>query len=215
MKHSGFAHLHVHTQYSLLDGACLIGPLLELASAYKMPAVAMTDHGNMFGAIEFYNQAMKIGIKPVIGCEAYVSPGSRFEKSAHGIQEAAFHLVLLAKDETGYKNLMRLVTAGFLEGFYYRPRIDKDILSEHSKGLIALSACLKGEIPHLIQVDRMDQARQVSSQFQDIFGRENFYLELMDNKIPEQRKVNQELLKLSKELGIASVDKYNNAWPYS
>jgi len=170
-----------------------------------MPAIAITDHGNMFGAIEFYDQAMKIGVKPIIGCETYIAPDSRFEKSAHGIQEASFHLILLAKDEIGYKNLMKLVTAGYLEGFYYRPRIDKDILAEHSKGLVCLSACLKGEIPHLIQIDRMDQAKNVCVQFRDMFDKGDFYLELQDNKIPEQSKVNRELIKLSKELNISLV----------
>jgi len=205
MKHAAFTHLHVHTQYSLLDGACLIGNLLNLVKAYKMPAVAITDHGNMFGAIEFYDQAMKSGVKPIIGCEAYISPDSRFEKSTHGIQEASFHIVLLAKNETGYKNLMKLVTAGYLEGFYYRPRIDKEVLARHAEGLICLSACLKGEIPHLIQIDNIAQARNVCGQFADIFGKGNFYLELQDNKIPEQYKINKELIRLSGELDIPLV----------
>ena len=129
-QHSNFAHLHVHTQYSLLDGACLISPLLDLAVAHRMPAIAITDHGNMFGAIEFYQQAMARGIKPIIGCEIYVAPDSRFEKSSHGIQEAAFHLILLAKNEEGYKNLMKLVSSGYLEGLYSRPRIDKEVLHQ-------------------------------------------------------------------------------------
>ena len=205
MKHADFAHLHVHTQYSLLDGGCLVGDLLSLVRAYKMPALAITDHGNMFGAIEFYSQAMKAGVKPIIGCEAYMAPGSRFEKSVHGIHDASFHLILLAKNITGYKNLMKLVTAGYLEGFYYRPRIDKEILAQHSKGLVCLSACLKGEIPHMITTDRMDQARMVCGQFSEMFDKGDFYLELQDNKIPEQSKVNRELLKLSKELNIPTV----------
>ncbi len=170
-----------------------------------MPALAITDHGNMFGAIEFYSQAMKAGIKPIIGCEAYMAPGSRFEKSVHGIQEASFHLILLAKNITGYKNLMKLVTAGYLEGFYYRPRIDKEILAQHSKGLVCLSACLKGEIPHMITTDRIDQARMICGQLGEMFDKGDFYLELQDNKIPEQTKVNKELLKLSKELNIPTV----------
>ncbi|MEE8360137.1 MAG: DNA polymerase III subunit alpha, partial [Candidatus Omnitrophota bacterium] len=205
MKHSNFVHLHVHTQYSLLDGGCLITDLIDLAKAFRMPAVSITDHGNMFGAIEFYHQAMKAGIKPIIGCEAYLAPNSRFEKSAHGIHEAAFHILLLAKDEIGYKNLMKIVTSGYLEGFYYRPRIDKDILAEHSKGLVALTACLKGEVPHLVMTDRMDQAKQVCGQYRDIFGKGNFYLEVMNNKIPEQEKVNKGLVILSKELNIPLV----------
>lgn len=205
MKHANFAHLHVHTQYSLLDGGCQLGALLDLACAYKMPAIAITDHGNMFGAIEFYSQAIKAGIKPIIGCEMYIAPGSRFEKSHHGIHDAAFHIVLLARDEPGYKNLMKLVTAGYVEGFYYRPRIDKDILAEHSKGLIGLSACLKGEVSHLVMTDRMDQAKQVTGQLVDIFGKGNYYYELMDNKIPEQMKVNKGLIALSKELAVPVV----------
>lgn len=205
MKHANFTHLHVHTQYSLLDGACLIGDLIRKTNSLKMPAIAITDHGNMFGAIEFYQQAMNAGVKPIIGCEVYMAPDSRFEKSSHGIQEASFHLILLAKDETGYNNLMKLVTIGYLEGFYYRPRIDKDILAQHSKGLICTSACLKGEISHLIQTDMLEQARNVCSQFKDMFEKGNFYLELQDNKIPEQDKVNRELLILSKELDIPLV----------
>ena len=204
-KHSNFAHLHVHTQYSLLDGACLIGPLLDTAINNRMPAVAITDHGNMFGAIEFYQQAMAKGIKPIIGCEAYVAPDSRFEKSAHGIKEAAFHIVLLAKDEQGYRNLMKLVSIGYLEGFYYRPRIDKDVLKQHSKGLIGLSACLRGEVSHAIETGQMDQAKRVAGEFNEIFGKDNFYFEIMDNGIPEQLKVNKELITLSKDLGIGLV----------
>ncbi|MFH1753847.1 MAG: DNA polymerase III subunit alpha [Candidatus Omnitrophota bacterium] len=204
-NHSNFVHLHAHTQYSLLDGACLITDLIDLAKAFRMPAVSITDHGNMFGAIEFYYQAMKAGIKPIIGCETYLAPNSRFEKSAHGIKEAAFHILLLAKDETGYRNLMKIVTAGYLEGFYYRPRVDKDFLAEHSKGLIALTACLKGEVPHLVMTDRMEQAKQVCGQYQDIFGKGNFYLEIMNNKIPEQEKVTKRLIELSKEVNIPLV----------
>lgn len=205
MKHADFAHLHVHTQYSLLDGACKISPLINHVKAFKMPAVAITDHGNMFGAIEFYTQAMASGVKPIIGSELYMAPDSRFERSSHGIQEASFHLVLLAKDETGYRNLMKLITAGYLEGFYYRPRIDKDVLSEHAQGLICLSACLKGEIPHLILTGRTDQAKSICAQLNDIFGKGNFYLELQDNKIPEQETINKELAKLSRDMDIPMV----------
>ena len=204
-KHSNFAHLHVHTQYSLLDGACLISPLLDLAVANKMPAIAITDHGNMFGAIEFYQQAMKRGIKPIIGCEIYLAPGSRFEKSSHGVQEASYHLILLVKDETGYKNLMRLVSIGYLEGFYYRPRVDKEVLQQYSSGLIALSACLKGEVPYLIKTGQINQAQTTAGEYNEIFGKGNFYLELQDNRIPEQGKVNKELLNISNNLGIDVV----------
>jgi len=205
MKHANFAHLHVHTQYSLLDGACLIKELMRLTNQYKMPACAITDHGNMFGAIDFYQQAMSAGVKPIIGCEVYLAPDSRFEKSARGIQDASFHLILLAKDETGYKNLLRLVSAGFLEGFYYRPRVDKELLSRYGKGLICLSSCLKGEIPHLIFTGQIEQAKSVCDQLKSIFGKDNFYLELQDNKIKEQYVVNEQLIKLSKELDIPLV----------
>jgi len=203
-KHSDFVHLHVHTQYSLLDGACLIPKLLKAAVAAKMPAIAITDHGNMFGAVEFYQQAFSLGIKPIIGSEVYVAPDSRFEKSAHGIQEASFHLLLLAKNQEGYKNLMKLTSAGYLEGFYYRPRIDKDILKEHAKGLICLSACLKGEIPHLIKSGRTEQARSTALFFKELFGKD-FYLELQSNLIPEQKNVNARLIEFSRELGIPLV----------
>src|SRR3989338_10231894 len=159
MTHSYFVHLHLHTQYSLLDGACILESLIKKLKEYRMPACAMTDHGNMFGAIEFYDLAMKNCIKPIIGSEVYISPDSRFEKSSHGIQEASFHLILLAKNETGYRNLMKLVSIGFLEGFYYRPRIDKEILNSHKEGLICLSSCLKGEIPHLIMTNQFDIGR--------------------------------------------------------
>lgn len=204
-KHTDFTHLHVHTQYSLLDGACLIGPLLDTAVNYNMPAIAMTDHGNMFGAIEFYQQAMKRGIKPIIGCEAYVAPDSRFEKSAHGIHDAAFHLILLAKDEEGYKNLMKLVSIGYLEGFYYRPRIDKEVLQQHAKGLIGLSACLHGEVASLVESGQSDQAKAVAGQFNEIFGKGNFYLEMQSNGIPEQAKVNKELVRMSGDMSIELV----------
>jgi len=205
MTHSDFVHLHVHTQYSLLDGACLLESLIERVKSLKMPACAITDHGNMFGAIEFYDLAMKHGVKPIIGCEAYIAPGSRFEKSSHGIHEASFHLMLLAKNETGYKNLMQIVTAGYLEGFYYRPRIDREVLLRHKDGLICMSSCLKGEIPHLITTNQLDKARAIASEYRDIFGKDSFYLEIQDNLIPEQDKVNHELMRLSKDMDIPLV----------
>jgi len=205
MKHSDSVHLHVHTQYSLLDGACRLQELSELAARLKMPACAITDHGNMFGVIEFYQKAQAAGVKPLIGCEVYIAPESRFEKSSHGIQEASFHLMLLAKDEIGYKNLMKLVSIGYTEGFYYRPRIDKEALARHNDGLIGLSACLKGEIPHLILSAGIDAAKKTADQFRHIFGKDNFYLELQDNGIDDQTKVNKGLMKISKELDIPLV----------
>jgi len=205
MKHTDFVHLHVHTQYSLLDGACHIERLLKKALEYRMPACAITDHGNMFGVIEFYDQAMKLGIKPIIGCEVYIAPDSRFDKNSHGIQEASFHLTLLAKDETGYKNLMQLVSIGYLEGFYYRPRIDKEVLAGHSSGLICLSGCLNGEVPHLIKTNQLEQAHKVADEFKQLFGKGNFYLEIQDNLVQEQEKVNAELIKMSRELSVPLV----------
>lgn len=197
--------MHLHTQYSLLDGACRIPELLTLAKQYKMDSLAITDHGNMFGAIDFYLEAQKAGIKPIIGCEAYIAPGSRLDKNLGGIEEASYHLILLAKDESGYRNLMKLVSSGYLEGFYYRPRIDKQILSQHSKGLIGLSACLKGEIPVMLAQRRFNDALKAADEFINIFGKDNFYLELQENLIPEQRIVNEGLIKISKELNIPLV----------
>lgn len=170
-----------------------------------MSDLVITDHGNLFGAIDFYLEAQRAGIKPIIGCEAYISPGSRFEKSASGIDEAAYHFILLAKDEEGYKNLIQLVSSGYLEGFYYRPRIDKEILSQHAKGLIGLTACLKGEVPCLILGKRANDAIKCADDFSQIFGKDNFYLELQANKIPEQDIVNNGLLKISKELKLPVV----------
>ncbi|MDP3804505.1 MAG: DNA polymerase III subunit alpha, partial [Candidatus Omnitrophota bacterium] len=159
----------------------------------------------MFGAIEFYETAVKYGIKPIIGSEVYIAPDSRFEKSSHGIQEASFHLILLAKNEAGYKNLIKLVSLGFLEGFYYRPRIDKELLVKYKDGLVCTSSCLKGEIPHLILTNQLDQAKRVIDEYKNIFGKENFYLEVQDNLIPEQDKVNQGLIRLSKDMGVGLV----------
>ncbi len=205
MPHSDFVHLHLHTQYSLLDGACRISEIVKLAQQYKMPALAITDHGNMFGAIDFYQAAMNAGVKPIIGSEVYVAPKDRRDRALSTNDEAAYHLILLAKDEQGYKNLMKLVSIGYLEGFYYRPRIDKQILSEYSQGLLGLSACLKGEIAYLINFKRMNDAFKVADEYYQIFGKDNFYLEIQENKIPEQSKVNEGLLKISKELNIPLV----------
>jgi DNA polymerase III subunit alpha len=205
MKNPEFVHLHNHTQYSLLDGASLLTELVKLAQLYEMPSVAITDHGNMFGAIEFYLLCKDAGIKPIIGCEMYIAPASRFDKSSHGIQEAAYHLLLLAKDEQGYHNLMKLVSIGYLEGFYYKPRIDKEILSAYSKGLICSSACLKGEISHLVLSNQQEAASMVAGEFNELFGKGNFYLEIMDNGIPEQKKVNRALIRMGKDLGIGVV----------
>jgi len=205
MKHANFAHLHLHTQFSLLDGAIRLDELFKMAKNYRMPALAVTDHGSMFGAIEFYQQAEKSGIKPIIGCEVYVAPGSRFEKSSRGISEASFHLILLAKNLVGYRNLMKLVSAGYFEGFYYRPRVDKELLQKNNEGLIALSACLKGEIPFFLASGDKGKAWQAAEELKAIFPDRRFYLEIQENKIPEQRKVNAGLLEIARELSLPLV----------
>lgn len=212
MEHSDFVHLHNHTEYSLLDGACRIlddsgkpAAFLQAAANYKMPALAITDHGNMFGVIEFYQACVKMGIKPIIGCEVYVAPDSRLKKKSSSITEAAYHLTILAKNEIGYKNLIRLVSIGYLEGFYYRPRVDKEVLEKYSEGLIALSGCMKGEIPRLILEGNLSSAQGVISTYQNIFGRDNFYLELQDNGIPEQKKIIKNLIRFGKECNVGMV----------
>ncbi len=207
MHHADFVHLHLHTEYSLLDGAISLDKLIQKAMNLKMPAVAVTDHGNLFSALDFYLKASKAGIKPIIGCEIYVAPGSRFDKSAPSGQnaEASYHLILLARNKQGYKNLVKLVTSAYLDGFYYKPRIDKDFLKEHSEGLIGLSACLGGEIPSLILQNRYEDAKRVAMEYEQILGKDNFYLELQDNGIPEQERVNRELVKLTKDTGIPVV----------
>jgi len=205
MVHSDFVHLHVHTQYSLLDGACLLERLVDKAIQFRLPALAMTDHGNIFGAIKFYNLCVKKGIKPIIGCEAYVAAGSRFNKEYKGGSDNNYHLILLAKDEEGYANLIKLVSLAHLEGFYYKPRVDKEILQKYSKGLIASSACLKGEIPSCILADDLNQAAKLADDYLSIFGKGNFYLEIMENGMPEQKKVNKQLIKISKDLDIPLV----------
>ena len=205
MKHSEFVHLHVHTQYSLLDGMIRLNELFKKAKEFAMPAIAITDHGNMFGAIDFYKQAYANGIKPIIGCELYVAPRSRFDKTTSSIGEATRHLIVLVKNMQGYRNLMKLTSAAHLEGFYYRPRVDKELLKECSEGLIVSSACLHGEIASHIVRGNMDEARKAAREYQEIFGEENFYLEMMENGIPEQKTANRGLIELSKELSIPLV----------
>jgi len=203
MHHSDFVHLHLHTQYSLLDGAIRLEPLFKKACEYKMPSLAITDHGNMFGAVDFYRTAKKYGIKPIIGCEVYVAPTSRFEKSSQeGISDSSYHLILLAKNAAGYKNLVLLVSAGYLEGFYYRPRIDKEILSKHTEGLIVLSSCMKGEIQRLLHKGQKDDAYKAASFYKDIMGERRFYLEIQDQNIPDQKGINRDMLEMAKKLSI-------------
>ena len=200
---ASFVHLHLHTQFSLLDGANQIEPLVRQIKTFGQPAVAMTDHGNMFGAIEFYRKAKEIGVKPIIGCEAYMALGSRHAKKDSGLaHNDYYHLILLARNLTGYQNLIKLVSKAYLEGFYYKPRMDKEILKEHHEGLIALSGCLSGEIPYLIGQKDMAGAMAVAGEFQELFGKEHFYLEVQANGLDHQRIANAGLIDIHKKLGI-------------
>jgi len=200
-----FTHLHVHSHYSLLDGLARPEQLLKQAKEMGLDALALTDHGVMYGAIEFYSLAKKMGIKPIIGCEVYLAPNSLTDKVPK-IDNKLYHLVLLAKNKTGYYNLLKLVTIAELEGFYYKPRIDKEVLKKHSDGLIALSACAKGEIPSALLVGDYKKASQLAQEYQEVFGKDNFYLELQHHpELPDQEKINDGLLKLSKELNIPAV----------
>ncbi len=199
-----FVHLHLHTEYSLLDGACRIGELLDEAQRLKMPAMAVTEHGNLFSAISFYDQAKKRGIKPILGCEVYVAPGPRtFKGGTPG--ETANHLILLAETTEGFHNLVRLTSSAYTEGFYYKPRIDKEILAQHAKGLIGLSSCLKGEIPTHLRADQVARALDTAATYRDILGRDSFFLELQDHHIEDQALVNSRLLPLARELEMPLV----------
>ena len=189
----GFVHLHVHTHYSLLDGANRIGELVQRAKTLEMPAIAITDHGNMFGAVEFYRAATKAGVKPIIGLEAYIAPGDRRNKDAKG-KESNYHLLLLAMNNVGYHNLLKLTTIGYREGFYYKPRIDREVLEAHAEGLICTSTCLGAEIPQaLIKRDRA-AAEQTTEWYLKVFGPDRFFIELQDHGIDEQRQINPELI---------------------
>ena len=201
---SGFTHLHLHTEYSLLDGAIRIKSLAARLKELGMTSCAITDHGVMYGTVEFYQEMKKAGIHPIIGCECYVAPRSRFDKEGSADREPN-HLVLLAKDDEGLKNLNRLVSAGFLDGFYYRPRIDKDLLQKYSGGLIALSACLGGEIASALMNEQFAEAREIALWYDRVFGRGNYYLEIQSNTIPAQARVNSHLIRISQETGIPLV----------
>jgi DNA polymerase-3 subunit alpha len=199
MPHANFVHLHLHSQYSLLDGAIKIGDLVHRAKECRMPALAITDHGSMFGALEFYLKARDAGIKPIIGCEIYVAPGSRFDKSnARGSSEASYHLILLSQNLAGYRNLCHLISAAYREGFYYKPRVDWELLRERNEGLIALTSCLGGEIPTLISQGRQEEAAKRSREMSQIFDGGRFFLELQENFLPEQQPVNKGLLEISR-----------------
>ncbi|MEI7865382.1 MAG: PHP domain-containing protein, partial [Chthoniobacterales bacterium] len=181
MPRQSFAHLHLHTEYSMLDGSVRIADLMRKTAELGMPAVAMTDHGVLYGAVEFYKEAQKAGVKPLLGCELYVAPGSMHDKKASSGKDAAFHLTVLAENNEGWSNLVKLVSAAHLEGFYYKPRIDKELLARHAKGLIGLSGCLKSEISSAVTAGDPQRGRELVGQYRDIFGPENFFLEMHDH----------------------------------
>ena len=200
-----FTHLHVHTEYSLLDGSSKIEELVARAKELGMNSLAITDHGVMYGAVAFYKAAKAAGIKPILGSEVYVAPGSRFDREAGGGKDKYYHLVLLAENDTGYHNLMKIVSKGFVDGFYYKPRVDYEVLERYHEGIICLSACLAGEVPRYLERGLYDKAREAALRYEGIFGKGNFFLELQDHGIPAQKMVNQGLLRLSRELGIDLV----------
>jgi len=200
-----FVHLHVHSHFSLLDGACRLEDLVSRAVELGMPALALTDHGNMYGTVQFFKAATAGGIKPIIGYEAYMAPGPRQSRAAVGMREAASHLTLLAENDAGYHNLLKLASTAFLDGFYYRPRIDKEVLGEHSEGLIGLSGCLKGEIPRLLLTGSFDDALAAGQRYVDIFGKDNFFIELQDNGMEEQAQVLDGLCEIAARLGVGTV----------
>ncbi|MBQ1849391.1 MAG: DNA polymerase III subunit alpha, partial [Lachnospiraceae bacterium] len=200
-----FVHLHVHTEYSLLDGANKIKEYVRRVKELGMNSAAITDHGVMYGVIDFYRAAKEAGIKPILGCEVYVAPNSRFDKETTGGEERYNHLVLLAENNVGYANLTKIVSKGFTEGYYYRPRVDFEVLEKYHEGIIALSACLAGEVPRYIQKGLYDEAKKCALKYEACFGKGNYFLELQDHGIPTQRTVNTELLRMSKELDIPLV----------
>ena len=200
-----FAHLHVHTEYSLLDGSNKIKEYVSRVKELGMNSAAITDHGVMYGVIDFYREARKQGIKPILGCEVYVAPNSRFDRETAGGESRYHHLVLLAENNTGYANLMKIVSRGFTEGYYYKPRVDKDLLRQYHEGIIALSACLAGEVQRYLSRGLTEEAKKVALEYQDIFGKGNFFLEMQDHGIPEQQLVNQRQIQLSQETGIELV----------
>ena len=210
MEH-GFTHLHVHSEYSLLDGGNPIKKLVARCKEHGMDSVALTDHGNMYGAVAFYSAARAADIKPILGIEAYIAPGSRFDKDARGMSEASYHLVLLAENNTGYRNLLKLSTLAYTEGFYYRPRIDRESLQQHAEGIICLSACLSGEIPKLLEQGNLDQAEQAARWYLDVFGPERFYIEVQHH-CEDQNRINPLLVDLAEKVGAPLVATNDVHW---
>lgn len=200
-----FTHLHVHTEYSLLDGASKISELVARVKEMGMDSLAITDHGVMYGVIDFYRACRKEGIRPILGCEVYVAPGSRLTKEVGDSADKYYHLVLLAENNQGYNNLMKIVSMGFIDGYYYKPRVDLEVLQQYHEGIIALSACLAGEVARNLERGMYEEAVAAAKRYQDIFGKDNFFLELQDHGIPTQQTVNMGLMRMSQELGIDLV----------
>ena len=206
MQHSDFVHLHVHSEYSLLDGAAQLEKLVDRAKELKFPAIALTDHGNLFGAIDFYNAAMKAGVKPIVGCELYVAPGSRKERgSQDGGYEGANHLTVLVRNRTGYKNLVKLVSRAFLEGFYYKPRVDRELLAQHADGLLVLSGCLNSEVSRMLSAGDAAKARETAGWYQEVFGKDHYFMEVQAHGIEEQERVMAETIRIAKSIGAPVV----------
>ena len=200
-----FVHLHVHTEYSLLDGSNKIKEYVSRVKELGMNSAAITDHGVMYGVIDFYRAAKAAGIKPILGCEVYVAPGSRFDKAPGMTDDRYYHLVLLAENQKGYENLTKIVSKGFVEGYYYKPRVDMEVLEKYHEGIIALSACLAGEVQKNLQRGMYQEAIASAKRYEEIFGKHNFFLELQDHGMQEQQMVNQQLIRLSMETGIELV----------
>src|SRR5687768_16095459 len=202
MKAPDFVHLHGHSEYSLLDGALKIDRLVERAVQYKMPAVALTDHGNLFGAVEFHEKARRAGVKPIVGMEAYITPGARADRTKG---EGNFHMILLAKNRVGYRNLIRLTSTAYTEGFYFKPRIDRDVLAEHHEGLIGLTACLKGEVNQQLLHEQIERAEETALFYRELFGPDHFFLEVQDHDIPDELTAGRRMVDISKRTGIPLV----------
>ncbi|MBR6282562.1 MAG: PHP domain-containing protein, partial [Lachnospiraceae bacterium] len=200
-----FVHLHTHTEYSLLDGSNKIVEYVAKVKDMGMTAAAITDHGVMYGVIDFYKECKKAGINPVLGCEVYVAPGSRFERELSHGEDRYYHLILLAENNLGYANLMKIVSIGFVDGYYYKPRVDFETLEKYHEGIICLSACLAGEVARLLERGLYDEAKAVALKYEACFGKGNYFLEMQDHGIPAQRTVNQGLLRMSQETGIELV----------
>ena len=205
MSNAGFAHLHCHTEYSVLDGACKIKEILQKCRDFNMDSCAITDHGVLFGAVEFYEEAKKMGIKPIVGCELYLAPEGRFDRVHRPGKKNNYHFLTLCENEEGYHNLCRLSSAGFLEGFYYKPRVDLELLAKYSAGLIATTSCLAGEVPQWIMNDEVDKANEALLRYVDIFGKDNFLVELMDHGMEEQKKVNEYLVSMAEDHGLMMI----------